>query len=169
MHRPLKSTRCSSRNFSIASIEVKLISRETARHLSTDFGTRASCSLLGFDLNCAQSFIEMKLNVRAQLTDHWSPPTEYRHYQHRGDSSNSLIKKNNKMVAGIVKQLANLQFESTEDIVSFRRHFDRVFVPSCTLRWLDCVCKLQAMFSPFYREWLNSEQELYSWNSILTI
>ena len=49
-HRPLKNTRCSRRNFSIGSADVKFISRDTARHFNMDFGTRASCSLSGFDL-----------------------------------------------------------------------------------------------------------------------
>lgn len=53
-HLPLKSTRCSSRNFSIGSTDVKLISRDTARQLRILFGTRASCSLSGFKLNKCQ-------------------------------------------------------------------------------------------------------------------
>lgn len=40
-HRPLKSTFCSKRNFSICSVEEKLISLETALHFNIFFGTRA--------------------------------------------------------------------------------------------------------------------------------
>ena len=48
---PLKRTRCSKRNCCISSCDEKLISRETARHLRIRFGTRASCSTSGSDLN----------------------------------------------------------------------------------------------------------------------
>jgi len=41
MHRPLKRTLCSSRKFSSCSLDEKFISRETARHFSIFFGTRA--------------------------------------------------------------------------------------------------------------------------------
>lgn len=41
---------CSSLNFSMGSTEEKFISRDTARHFSTLFGTRASCSISGTDL-----------------------------------------------------------------------------------------------------------------------
>ncbi len=51
---PLKNTRCSKRNCCISSCDEKLISRETARHLSIRFGTRASCSTPGVDLYIKQ-------------------------------------------------------------------------------------------------------------------
>ena len=42
MQRPLNRTLCSSRKFSSCSLDEKFISRETARHLSIFFGTRAT-------------------------------------------------------------------------------------------------------------------------------
>lgn len=42
MHWSLNNTRCSNRKCSIACWHVKLISRETARHFKTFFGTRAT-------------------------------------------------------------------------------------------------------------------------------
>jgi hypothetical protein len=48
---PLKYTRCSKRNCCISSCDEKFISRDTARHLSIRFGTRASCSTPGDDLH----------------------------------------------------------------------------------------------------------------------
>lgn len=47
---------CSSLNFSMGSTEEKFISRDTARHFSTFFGTRASCSISGTDL---EKFVNM--------------------------------------------------------------------------------------------------------------
>lgn len=41
---PLNRTRCSNLNFSIASFDVKFISRDTALHFRTDFGTCAESS-----------------------------------------------------------------------------------------------------------------------------
>ena len=52
---PLKRTRCSSRNFSMASWDVKLSSRATALHLRTLFGTRASCSTSGLEMSVLDS------------------------------------------------------------------------------------------------------------------
>lgn len=47
---------CSNLSFSIGSTEEKLISLETALHLRIFFGTLASCSLSGNDLQTNQIF-----------------------------------------------------------------------------------------------------------------
>ena len=59
--RIILDTFCSNRNFSIGSMDEKLISLDTARHLSIFFGTRASCSSSGI-LRSSLPYNETKLN-----------------------------------------------------------------------------------------------------------
>ena len=57
-HLPLNNTFCSNLNLSIGSAELKLISRDTARHFRIFLGTLASCSTSGTDLCRNDSIVD---------------------------------------------------------------------------------------------------------------
>ena len=58
-------TFCSSRNFSIGSIEEKLISLDTAAHFNIFFGTLASCS--SSPVNIESNHQDMYKSVKLEL------------------------------------------------------------------------------------------------------
>ena len=105
-HRPLNRTFCSILNFSIGSIDEKLISLnnafkhlnpglwfahlDTALHLRIFFGTLASCSSSGMLRSSLPWNKCITGTIQGQFSFSGSPATESSPYRRHGGSSNSL-------------------------------------------------------------------------------